>query len=359
MAIDDYDLLFVSRVPNATGGVDPTLTEIGTVIPKTKLSWTRELWFDGGSVGFSLEPDEVPTAIAERLVDPFAKPSEVRLYKGSTLIQQGPVTSCQVQGGTATVQTRGLMYYTRYMHLTVDKSYTATDQYTIVKELVDHHQAKTYGDFGIDTSGIGSSGVTVNREYKANRAHNVFETIDGLAQRQNGFDYYVSIDTGRDLVLTSARGTDKSADVILDARGIFSPQVSMSAAQRQVGSQAIAIGHSFEEDPVIGDKEDATALAAFGRAQTARHFDTIPTQADIDAIAQELVDSYAMTVFHPGELVMFPVIGTEPITDFDVGDKITWNYDAGLGLQTEARDVKRITVTINEDGEEKMSVEFV
>lgn len=358
MALNDYEIMVVSRTPNATGGVAPTLTELGPVKVKDNLSWSRELWFDGGFISFSCDPDEIPANIAERFLDPFMKPSEIRLYKGGTLIQQGPVISCQVQGPTVTVQCHGLMYYTRYMHVTSDLTYTTTDQYTIVKNLIDHHQNKTYGHFGIDASGVGTSGTTVTREYKANRLHNVFAEIDKLAQRQNGFDYYITVDANRDLVLTANKGTDKSATVILDSRSIFSPQISMSASAREAGSQALCVGHSFSNTPVTGDEEDAAALAAFGRAQHAEHFDTVPTQTEIDEIATAVLEAHAQVKFNPGAMVMIPVVGAKPITDFDVGDTVSWIFDAGLGVQNVARDVTKVRVTIDHDGEEKMDVEF-
>lgn len=358
MSIEDYDLIFQSRTPNATGGVAPTITEIGTAKVKENLSWSRTLWEDGGEINFSLQPDEIPANIASRLVDLFYNPTEVKLYKGSTLVQQCVVTSCQVQGPTVTVQARGLMYYTRYWFVTSDLTYTLTDQYTIVKNLIDHHQNKTYGHFGIDASGVGVSGVTLDRSYKANRLHNIFQEIDRLAQRQNGFDYYVTIDANRDLVMTTRRGSDKSASVFLDSRSIFSPQISMSAAQRQVGAQAIGVGHSFTNDPIIGTAEDATALAAYGRAQVAEHFDTIPTQAQIDDVVDALLETSKQTIFNAGAFVMYPVQGATPIDDFDVGDTVTWYFNAGLGMQNEVRDVVSVQVSINEDGEEKMNVEF-
>ena len=359
MSFEDYHLMFQSRTPNATGGVPPTITELGTAKVKENLSWSRTIWEDGGEINFSLQPDEIPDNIAERLVDLFYYPTEVKLYKGSTLAQQCVVTSCQVQGPTVTVQCRGLMYYTRYWFITSDLTYTLTDQYTIVKNLINHHQNKTYGHFGIDASGIGASGVTLERGYKANRLHNIYQEIDRLAQRQNGFDYYVSIDDNRDLILTDRRGVDRSASVFLDSRGIFSPQISMSAAQRQVGSQALAVGHSFSNNPVTGATEDAAALAAFGRAQIAEHFDTVPTQAEIDDIVAGLLDTSKNTIFSPGAFVMYPVVGAVPIDDFDVGDTVTWYYDAGLGVQNVSRDLQSFQVSVNEDGEEKLNVEFV
>ncbi len=359
MALADYDIIFQTRTPNATGGVAPTLAEIGHVFAKTNLSWARELWFDGGDMNFSLDPDGIPDAIKTCLLDPFNSPCEVKMYKGSTLLQQGPLISAQVQGPTVTCQVRGLMYYTRYMHVISDLTYTGVDQYTIVAGLIDHHQDQTYGHYGIDASGVGASGTTVNRSYKKNRIHNIFNLIDKLAQRQNGFDYYVTFDEARDLTLVSKRGTDKSATVILDSRGIFSPQISMSAAQRNVGSEALAVGHSFDDDPYYSSKTDATALANFGRAQITEHFDNIGTQTDIDEIAQALLDANKEARFNPGAMVMIPVTGADPITDYDVGDTVTWSFDAGLGLQTVAKDINRLQVSIDQEGEEKVTVDYI
>jgi hypothetical protein len=244
------------------------------------------------------------------------------------------------------------------MFITTDLSYSSIDTYTIVKGLVDHWQNKTYGDYGIDTSGIGTSGNTRTIKYWAKEAPMVHAKIAQLADNVDGFEYRVEPGT-RDLILESQRGTDLSASVILDHRSITSPNAHFSVAQGHYANHAIAIGADVEgTTPVIGEDTNATEFAIWGRAGVAIGVDGVTQQATIDNYSQMLLEATDRLHFVPGVGTVYPVLGAD-VTDFDAGDKITWNYDYGLGNFSVARDVYRKWVKFKKTGEEEMSVEFL
>jgi hypothetical protein len=55
---------------------------------------------------------------------------------------------------------------------------------------------------------------------------------------------------------------------------------------------------------------------------------------------------------------MIPVAGAS-VEDFNVGDTVTYTYDAGLGQQTGPYRIRKRRVTVTEAGQEHMAVDFV
>jgi hypothetical protein len=351
-----YEIVARSRTPQASGA--PVFTLLGPIQPKEKIGWSRELFGDGGFCNVSCDPDTLSDNIRSRLVDLFMYPTELQLFRDGILVFEGPIINAQVQGATCTLAARSVLYYARYMHITTDLTYTATDQYTIIKNLFDHHQNKSYGHFGIDVSGVGASGVTLARKYLADESPNVLEELGRIAERENGFDYYVTLDANRDLVLTARRGSDKSTTIFIDERSIFSPQISMGCTAKEVASEVIAVGHSTNNAAVYASEVDPTMLAAFGRAQIVGAFEGVATQATIDEHASSLLDVCKVGTLTLGTIALLPCDGAEPVDDFDVGDTVTWDYDSGLGRQTVARDVVAFNISIGPENQEEVTIEF-
>lgn len=349
------------RVPNAVGGSWPTLTVMGPITPKDQIGFGRDLYGDGGFITVSTDPNDISKYpdIMQSLRDPYTYPAELILYRDGSIAQYGPIVASQVQGHTITITCRGLLYYLRYMFITSDLSYTSTDQYTIIKNLINHHQNKTYGHFGIDASGVGTSGTNLTRNFKANRGPNVFMQLQEIAERENGFDYYYTFDANRDLVLASRRGSDKSGSVFLDSRGILSPQIGMSIAADEICTEALGVGRSFNNNTVFSSQNNASKMAAFGRAQRFESFDGENDSGHLNEYLNAMLESHGKMSFTPGAITMLPVRGADPIVDFDVGDTVTWYYDAGLGVQSMTLDVKYWSLSVSSDGQEEMNVEFV
>ena len=352
----DYDVMLVERVPQSGSG--PNLNLIDEIIPKEKIGWSTELIGDGGFITLAAAPDQQSQDVKDVLIDIAETACEIWLYRDSTLVQAGPIIGVQTQGPTIIILARALAYYLKYMFVTTDLTFTNIDDYVIGKGLIDHWQALTFGDFGIDTSTIGTSGFTRTIEYIAHEAPNVFQKLEALSEKQDGFEWHVDPFT-RKMIFEARRGSDKSVDVILDNRAIASPNTHFSVAQGDYANHAIATGATVSGTTTrVGTKINTTARGKFGRAGLSIAVDEAETQATVDEYAQSLLDMSDHVHFIPAIGSAIPILGAG-IEDFDVGDTIHWVYDYGLGKFRVDRDVYKRFVSVSKTGEETMTVEFV
>ncbi len=367
MPIPRYQAMLVERNPVESAG--PILTAFDEIIVHDKLTWGESL--DGlGFIAFALQPDQQSALVKARLRNISAQGLEVWLYRDNLMVMAGPLIGLQPQGSTHSVIVRSLAYYLRYMFVTSDLSYTAVDQYTIAKGLVDHWQALDYGNFGIDTSGIGTAGVVRTIDYKADEGPNVFRKIENLADADNGFEFYVD-PLSRDLIFTDRRGADQTGagGIIIDERNITSPRAFYSVAAGDFATHAIAIGGSVDSDtPVIGVTSGGTPMFAWGRAGFVIAVDAVETQSVIDEYALNLFNSMNVVSFSPspagsggaesgsaGSLI--PSAGVDPAT-IEVGDTIVWSFDYGYGIIELNRDIWSKTVNVDDSGTESIGLRF-
>jgi hypothetical protein len=349
----EYRVVISSRTPAISSA--PTITEIGEVVVWKKIGWQTQLVGDG-FMTFSLDPDALSDTIATRFRDIYTNPCEVTLYRDGVVVQRGPVIGIQSQSGTVTVTARGLLYYLRYWYVTTDLEYLAVDQYTIVQGLIDHWQDLDYGDYGIDATGLGSAGQNRIRRYYRVELTNIYKAIQDLSAAVNGFDFW--IDSDRVFQVAAFRGTDLSASVFLDSRGLVLPNIFLSAVKQDVANHAIAVGSGVDAaDALYSNKNDVTGQSNFGRAGAAIIVEGGPDQAELDDHADALLDATNQLYLVPNEKAGYPILGAGP-ADFEVGDKVTWQFDFGMGLFTEARWVMEKSVSVDEQGEELMKVIF-
>jgi len=353
----EYTVTVSARTPNASGV--PTVTEIDELKPIGSLSYADDLYSEG-EASLSVEPENLVQDIADRFKNLRATPCEINIFRNDDKMWCGPLLSAQVQGPTLSLNARGLLYYLRYMTLESDLLYTSlTDQYTIGKGLVDAYQVLPYGNYGIDTSSIGTSGITRIRSYPFRENQNVFERLTELAEVDQGFDLWID-PTTRQLVFVAMKGTDKTDTVFADSSNIDNPNVFWSVASDDIASEGIAVG--VDDDgatpAVVGVKSNAAVRESWGRATAFTTAEDVTTQFTIDGYAQRLIDARNDQLFVPGPSVV-PVVDGEP-TDFETGDTITYSIRIGnLGLMNVERRVKARRVTVEEDGTEVMDLELV
>jgi hypothetical protein len=353
----EYKVSVSARLPAASAA--PTITEVDELTPVGSISYADELNGDG-EASLSVNPDTLNSDVAVRLKNLKELPCELNIYRESMLIWRGPILSCQVQGPTLTINARGLLYYLRYMTLESDLLYTsATDQFTIGKGLVDTYQALQYGNYGIDTSGIGTSGVTRIRRYFYKENQNVYKRLGELAEVGNGFDYWVDA-ASRDLMFDSERGTDLSDEVYADETNILNPNIFWSVSADDIASEAIAVGQDAKgtQQSIVGTDSNTTLRQQWGRATIFGTGEDVTTQATINNHAERLLDSRSEQFFQPGPSI-FPVTDGEP-DDFSPGDTISYLINIGaLGQFSLLRRVRAKRVTAEDDGTEDMDLELI
>ena len=348
----DYEVVAVARTPQAAGA--PTLVELGP-LPWSTLAWTREL-DRPDTIDLTVAADRIADDIKARLRDLAAGPLEARVYRGSDTVAAGPIIGGRLTGpGELSLVARGLLYYLRYMWVTADLTYTGVDQHLIAKALVDHWQALSYGNYGIVTSGVAASGTTRDRTYVRDELVNIAGAVEQLGEVDGGYDVDVDPATRALLLASPRQGVDRSTSVFLDARNIADAGAGFSVAADDLASDVFTTGTDGGQATRWSTAGDATRRAAWGRAGAAATFDGVKVQATLDAHAAAFLASRSSSWLLPAP-GLIPVPDAE-VGDFDVGDTVSYSFDAGLGLQSGSYRITRLRVSVDEAGQESLAVE--
>ncbi|MDQ3763370.1 MAG: hypothetical protein M3460_17605 [Actinomycetota bacterium] len=351
-----WEIVLVARVPAAA--TSPTLTVVDRLVFE-KLSYTHELNRPGSAmVGCPIR--SLSSAVKTRLADLDSFPSEVWVYTDSILDWAGEIQTLAVQDQSVNLGCVGLLGYTWRMGVTSDLTYTATDQFTIVKNLVDHWQGLSYGHYGIDTSTVGTSGVTRDRTYLRNELHNIGQRLQELGAVSNGFDTRVDPTTRKLVLAYPQSGTDLSASLFFDARNIDSANIAISVAPDDLVSDVSATGSAATSGgtntTLYSARSTAGVQSAYGRSWNSATFDGVSVQATLDGHADAYLAARSAFMLQPG-VTIIPKTGAD-IHGFHVGDTCTYSFDAGLGLQTLTPRIAKLTVDVDEDGKKRFRIEF-
>ena len=238
-----------------------------------------------------------------------------------------------------------------------DRVFSQVDQLEIVKTLVDDTQARNYGDVGIDTSAVGTSGVLRDARYLVSERHNLAQRIEEMGRRDDGFDVEIEPGTRALQIWHPAKGTDRSTGedaVVFDARNVTDTTVSWSVAPGDVATDTIAVGTSAM-DTVTGTARDDQLITRFGVADYSETFDGVSEYPTIASHAAGLLYARNETLLIPGPDVR---VSTDVDLDrWDVGDTIAYQLHDGLGVSGAFR-VRKRTISVDNTGAERVSVEF-
>lgn len=351
-----FAVSLVARTPAVSSA--PTLVEVDRLVAES-ISYTEELNRPGAaSLGCPVR--SMSSDVKSRLANLAAFPSEAWIYADSTLAWCGEIQTLAIQGQTVQLGCVGLLGYTYRMGVTSDLTYTGIDQFTIAKGLVDHWQNQQYGNYGIDTSTVGTSGVTRDRLYKQTELHNIGQRLAELGAVNNGFDIKVDSVT-RKLVLNNPQsGVDLSASVFLDKLNIDSASIAVSVAPDDLVSDVSATGTGTTAGgsnfALYSARATAGVRSAYGRSWGSANFDGVGVQATLDGHADAYKDARSTQMLQPGVTVI-PRVGAD-IGSFHAGDTVTYSYDAGLGVQTAALRVAKLVVDVDSNGKQRMKVDF-
>ena len=351
---ENYDVVAVSVTPQASG--PPVRAEIAPILAEG-LGYGVELNREG-FIEVSCKPDTLDEVVKERLRDLMAKPMEIRVYRGTELVQAGPVIGFNLAGEdtTLSIHAAGMLYYLRFMFVTTTLTYSGVDQYLIGKGLIDHWQNLSYGDFGIDVSAVtGSSGVTRSRTYLDTEENTIYARLLELAEVTNGFDLDFDISTNA-LAFVASKGSDRSETFVLDNRNITDPGIVVSATAGDIATDARGIGDP-QDDPLIeSDQGDAALRITAGRRGVFGTFDGVSVQGTLDDKTTALLGARKTPNLRPASQAI-PLEDMD-VTDIDVGDLIGYAFDSGIGIVTGTYRVQKKAVSVGSDGTEIMTIEF-
>lgn len=364
-----YHATLVRRTPQESG--PPILEEVAE-LAADGLNWSDELNREGqASVTVSAgtlkdpatgQPNDAGQLLLEGCSDDFATPGmELWVHRGNLQVFAGPIVGLQPTSTTddssVVLIARSLIYYLRGMwvkYATIDTRQTPADQYAIVADLIDQWQGETYGDFGIDTSAVGTAGVNRRVNYRPAANHNVLERLVELANRNNGFDFWIDPET-RELRLAASRGSDRTQAVVLERRNIENAQDYVSFAAGDLASEAFGVNGTGA--PLTATSSDTDLRESWGRWGVAASFSSTTTQASLNDQTARLLADVSNPMLVPVQTQLIPVKGASA-TDFEAGDLVEYTFDHGFGEVSVTRRVISKSITVNSDGLETIAVEL-
>lgn len=346
-----YDVILVRRTPQSASA--PTLVAMGP-IKWTSLTVTKECG-GAGSIDVTATVDSLDSVTKPSLIDLRSSPCEIWCYRDAVLIHAGPLLGYRIRERSIQFAGAGLLAYLGYMVRTTAYSATAADQSAIVKALIDDYQALTYGNFGLVTSTLGATGIPRDLTLLAADLKQIDRVITDMGTSNNGFDLEADPLTRGLLIHSPRQGADLSATVIIDQRSIGDPVYSQFVGPGQLASDVAVSSSSSAGGSLVSPAANTTTRQSFGRVMMTSTFQDISAQSALDDHAQRFVDdnSSPLSATTPG-LLAVPGFA---YGDFNVGDIIAYQYDAGLGMQSFNLRVKTFATTLD-DGEERFTVGF-
>jgi hypothetical protein len=350
----------VARTPQSAA--PPTLGEVDGFVSPSNIQLTETLNLPE-LLTFTISPSKQDATVLARFLDLASQATEVWAFCdevscGGIQMFAGPVLgySPKLKGDEVTWEIRaaGLLDYLRRWRIEPDGAgltYTGIDQATIAKGLIDYYQALTYGNYGIDTSGVSTTGVTRDRTYPPLENHLIAQRLSELAAVADGFDFSIDPITRDFIVHFPEQGTDQTGSVVIDGRSIADPSAQISAGPEDLVSEGFALG----DNGLVSHAANTALRAAIGRSSFASSFSGVTVQATLDDHAQRLVDQRSTQLHDPAK-TLFPV-GVD-WDDFGVGDTVEYSYDYGAGTMTEARRVYSRQLTIDDSGGVKIGVQL-
>lgn len=352
-----YDLLVMARVPQENGS--PLFIEVGP-IEWTDLTWGNELKapqnLTVGCQGSTLLPD-----VVSRLRDLASYPSELWLYRNGRLVFAGPLLGGTDNGGDQlTLQAQGILTYLKVMWVRSDLVYKNVDQHTIVKNLVDHWQNQTYGNYGINTSEIEPSGVNRTITYLKTEQHNIAQRVEELAKTDDGFDFEVDQETRQLQVWSPSKGVDRSSGedaVVFDSRNITNSSVMFAAGPNDIATVAFGTGTAVSGDGTRwAEMTNPELMAKFGRAGVAGSWNQVPDQSTLDRYVRGLLVPRDHMVLVPGPDAK-DTLDAE-LFSYGVGDTVLYQPNEVLFTSAAFR-IRKQTVKVTGSGQESVTLEFV
>lgn len=353
-----YEVVAYRRMQNTNA--PPDFVELGRIVQTSSdegggLAWSRELYSDS-SITIATSPTNLLSEIGDCLLDMRSAPIELGIWRDGILEMRGPLVAWQIEGNTIIMNARGIGYYTRYMMIEDDVSFTAQDPVDVIVALIDASQAEDDGDYGLLTTGTTpepSSNVT--RAYIETDLINVAEEMRSLAEGTFDFDFDF---TTRDLLTyPSGKGIAKP-NVVFDQRAIVHPNMSMSVAAGLFGTMMRGTAViPPATTPVFDDSTGHFSVReSFGRAWVTEAFNNVGDTTELARHTAANAQIAAANIFKPPkEFWSMPEIA---VTECEPGDGVTFVYDAGFGEITYEGRIKNQFISVQEGGQDKLTIEF-
>lgn len=337
----------------------PTLTELQTGVWKS-LTVHREL-ATAHTHQLKMKTRDLNPSVAAAIAGEWNAAFELWIWRNDKIMAQGPLIGWEIDDQDVTLSALGLASYTSGMiqEVLYWTFFLPEDQFTTIANLIGNYQLYVpYGNFGLDTSTLGTSGVTAYPVIPEKDHPDLFKWItDYGLSRDDGFDWWVEEGTRRVKAASPFKGVDLSDEVVIDHRAIKQPKVASGRAFGSFATRWMSVNTNDGDSTAVSivrvsDDSLAAIHGAIGMADDVRNM----TDADLLSHSNQMltVDGEPVLELSPETI---SVEGFEP-GDFDYGDWITYSFDAGMGMVDIVRRVKQVEYSVD-DAEEAISVVFV
>ncbi len=236
-----------------------------------------------GAINFSLSLDHEKATITN--CEPGVH--EVVVERNKATVWRGPVLAVSEddKGRSLSFNGEGLFHYPSRWFVNATITHTAIDLAVIARSLIDHHQDKAGGDFGIDTSGSETS-RTADRTYEAYELKNVQEALIQLSEVDDGIDFVIDAETRRFIVSYPKTGI-RLENIVYDERNIR--QFSRNLNSQQQASQILGVGSGDADSTLTASDQSSSAVARFLLTQRVHSAVDVVEQTTLnDHIAEQL-----------------------------------------------------------------------
>ncbi len=245
---------------------------------------------------------------------------EIGLEREGTIVKVGPVLTVQEddRANTLSVGGEGLMAYLRKMHITNDLAFSAStdDQFDIARALIEHHQNKSGGDFGIDTTATTTSGRKRDATYLREAQQNVYDAIVELSEVDDGFDFNFNPITREFDLFYPSRGRRRT-DIVFDDRNI-----RQFNRKRDATSQGSSVIGKFADELIV-TTQDSGKIAKYGLTQRIVVHKDIPV---VETAIDQVTDAARAWGIVPN-LIVLTVNTTDPqLFTYEPGDEVKVNW---------------------------------
>ncbi len=350
-----YEVVAVARVPQVAG--PPTFLEVDPI------DWTsithNQVLNSPDSMSVEVKIERLTESVLQRLRTPHELPTEIWVRRNGKQVFAGPLLAGRVSSESLSLEAQGLEAYTKMWYVQADLNFLNTDQFSIIKSLVDQWQALDYGNYGIDTSQVTTSGVLRTLNLPAAELHTVFDRIDDFTEMSDGLDWSIDPASRRLELYSPSRGIDRSAGedaIIFDQRNVTSADLAFSIAPGDLASDGLATGTATGSDtPLLSTFSNLELRARYGRTGVTANFQS-PDQGALDAAIQALVQARGAVLLIPGPNTRVTL--DSDLSSYDVGDIIGYQAHSRLSVSGAYR-VRKRSVRVAETGTESVSLEFV
>jgi len=250
----------------------------GTVLgelPVTSFAYTDVLNSDGSFTVTLPLLSTTPTGrltndiSAVQITEADVAPAKTALYfqRDGVLFWGGVLwgVAANVGANTLTLVGAGFLSYFRHRTIKVDTVYSAVDQLTIARGLLDDAQAVGGGDVGVKTTETATSGRTRDRTYYGYERRVVADVLEQLANVNDGFDFrfdpgYVAGEIETEF-RTMYPSTGRRTEYVFEL-GTNIQLLGYQSDGTSITNHADAVGGGDGDELPIQTAQDATGLAS-------------------------------------------------------------------------------------------------